>query len=270
LQLAQEAARTKADVIVFCGVHFMAETAKILNPDKRVLVPDLGRLLARRRVPARGLREVPRALSRPLRRELRELLGGVKALSDVIVTSQQREEDRGREIPKDRPILFAPDQHLGRYVMKRDGPRHGAVARAAAWCTSCSARSASSSSRSQHPEAKVIAHPECEAAGARGTPTTSGRRRAAPRHVVASPKREFIVATEPGIIHQMERRTPNGQDVHPGSAQQRVRLQRVPVHALNTLEKLYLAMKLGTPELHVDPELARRARAPIDRMLEWS
>lgn len=269
LQLAQEAARTKADVIVFCGVHFMAETAKILNPDKRVLVPDLkaGCSLADG-CPPEAFAKFRARYPDHFVVSYVNCSAGVKALSDVIVTSSNAKKIVAR-IPRERPILFAPDQHLGRYVMRETG-RDMVL-----WPGSCQVHELFSEKRilqlkAQHPEAEVVAHPECESA-VLALADHIGSTRAILEHVVASPKREFIVATEPGIIHQMEKRTQGtGKVFIPAPPNSACACNECPHMKLNTLEKLYLAMKLGTPELHVDPELARRARAPIDRMLEWS
>jgi quinolinate synthase len=269
LQLAQQAAKTDADVIVFCGVHFMAETAKILNPTKRVLVPDLraGCSLADGCPPeafARFKAQYPEHFVV----SYVNCSAGVKALSDVIVTSSNAKQIVAR-IPADRPILFAPDQHLGRYVMRETG-RDMVL-----WPGSCQVHEIFSERRlvqlmERHPEAEVVAHPECQAAVLAHAHRV-GSTRALLEHVVASSARTFIVVTEPGIIHQMERRTAGtGKTFIPAPPTSACACNECPHMKLNTLEKLYLAMKLGTPELTVDPALAERARAPIDRMLAWS
>ncbi len=269
LQLAQEAARTKADVIVFCGVHFMAETAKILNPDKQVLVPDLkaGCSLADGCPPEAFARFKARYPGHFVVSYV-NCSAGVKALSDVIVTSSNAKKIVAR-IPADRDIIFAPDQHLGRYVMKETG-RDMVL-----WPGSCQVHELFSEKRiqllkAQHPDAEVVAHPECEAA-VLALADQIGSTRAILEHVVRSPKRSFIVATEPGIIHQMERQTEgSGKVFIPAPPNSACACNECPHMKLNTLEKLYLSMRLRTPEIHVDAELAAKARVPIDRMLEWS
>ncbi|MFO0723755.1 MAG: quinolinate synthase NadA [Myxococcota bacterium] len=269
LQLAQEAARTQADAIVFCGVHFMAETAKILNPDKLVLVPDLkaGCSLADGCPPG--------AFGRFLEKYPGHFVvsyvncsAGVKALSDVIVTSSNAKKIVAR-IPADQPIVFAPDQHLGRYVMKETG-RDMVL-----WPGSCQVHELFSEKKllqlkERHPSALVVAHPECEAP-VLALADHIGSTRSLLDYVIASPAREFIIATEPGIIHQMEQKTRGrGKSFIPAPPDSACACNECPHMKLNTLEKLYLAMKLKTPSLEVDPAIAERAKRPIQKMLDWS
>jgi quinolinate synthase len=269
LQLAQEAAKTKADVIVFCGVHFMAETAKILNPGKQVLVPDLkaGCSLADGCPPA-AFAKFKEKYPGHFVVSYVNCSAGVKALSDVIVTSSNAKKIVAR-IPKEQPIIFAPDQHLGRYVMKETG-RDMVL-----WPGSCQVHELFSERRliqlkERHPQALVVAHPECEA------PVLAhadhiGSTRSILDFVVASDRREFIIATEPGIIHQMEAKTAgSGKVFIPAPPDSACACNFCPHMKLNTLEKLYLAMRLRSPELNVDPEIAKKALVPIQRMLDWS
>lgn len=269
LQLAQEAAKTKADVIVFCGVHFMAETAKILNPSKLVLVPDLlaGCSLADGCPPDAFARFRAKYPDHFVVTYV-NCSAAVKALSDVIVTSSNAKKIVDK-IPLDRPILFAPDQHLGRYLSKVTGREM------VMWPGSCQVHELFSEKRllqlkERHPNAKVVAHPECEAP-VLALADHIGSTRSILEHVVASPHKEFIIATEPGIIHQMEQQTVGqGKTFIPAPPDSACACNECPHMKLNTLEKLYLCMKLKSPELTMDPELMKKALAPIQRMLDWS
>ena len=270
LQLAQQAAKTDADVIAFCGVHFMAETAKVLNPDKLVLLPD--------RKAGCSLSDgcPPDAFAKFLERYPDHFVvsyvncsAGVKALSDVIVTSSNAAKIVAR-IPDGKPIVFAPDQHLGRYVMKQTG-RDMVL-----WPGVCQVHELFSEKKmiqlsERHPEAKVIAHPECEAS-VLALADHVGSTRSLLDYVVAAPEgSSFIVATEPGILHQMERSTEGqGKSFIPAPPESSCACNECPHMKLNTLEKLSLAMRFRQPEITVDPEIAERARVPIQRMLDWS
>jgi quinolinate synthase len=269
LQLAQEAAKTKADVIVFCGVHFMAETAKILNPDKLVLVPDLkaGCSLADG-CPADAFAKFRARFPQHFVVSYVNCSAGVKALSDVIVTSSNAKKIVAR-VPRDRPILFAPDQHLGRYLIQQIGREM------VLWPGSCQVHELFSEKKiiqlkSRHPDALVVAHPECEQSVLQHADHI-GSTRSILEYVVSSPAKEFIIATEPGIIHQMEAKTAGqGKTFIPAPPNSACACNECPHMKLNTLEKLYLCMKLRSPELTMDPALQAKARAPIERMLEWS
>lgn len=269
LQLAQEAARTEADVIVFCGVHFMAETAKILNPDRLVLLPDLkaGCSLADG-CPAPAFRKFLDRHPGHFVVSYVNCSAEVKAMSDVIVTSSNAKKIIDR-VPADQPIVFAPDQHLGRYLIQQTG-RDMVL-----WPGACQVHEIFSEKKmlqlkTRHPEAVVVAHPECEAAVLRHADHI-GSTRSLLEFVVASEASSFIVATEPGIIHQMERRTQgSGKRFIPAPPDSTCACNECPHMRLNTLEKLYLALRLQSPRLELDPGLIERARAPIDRMLAWS
>ncbi|MCK6545819.1 quinolinate synthase NadA [Myxococcota bacterium] len=269
LQLAQEAAKTKADVIVFCGVHFMAETAKILNPDKLVLVPDLkaGCSLADG-CPADAFARFKARYPDHFVVSYVNCSAGVKALSDVIVTSSNAKKIV-EKIPADRKILFAPDQHLGRYIEKVTGREM------VMWPGSCQVHELFSEKKllqlkSRHPRALVVAHPECEST-VLALADHIGSTRSILDWVVASAHDEFIIATEPGIIHQMELKTAgSGKTFIPAPPDSACACNECPHMKLNTLEKLYLAMKLRTPRLEMDETLREQALAPIRRMLDWS
>ena len=267
LQLAQAAATTEADTIVFCGVHFMAETAKILNPDKLVLVPDLkaGCSLADG-CPPDAFAAFKARYPDHFVVSYVNCSAGVKALSDVIVTSSNAKRIVER-IPEDKPILFAPDQHLGRYLIKETG-RDMTL-----WPGSCQVHEIFSEKKiiqlkNRHPEALLIAHPECEQSVLNHADHI-GSTRSLLNFVVDSEAKSFIVATEPGIIHQMQKQT-DGKEFIPAPPDSSCACNECPHMKLNTLEKLYLSMRLKSPRLEMDADLIERARAPIQRMLDWS
>ena len=269
LQLAQAAATTEADTIVFCGVHFMAETAKILNPDKLVLVPDLkaGCSLADG-CPPDAFAAFKAKHPDHFVVSYINCSAAVKALSDVIVTSSNAKRIVDR-IPPDRPILFAPDQHLGRYLIKETG-RDMVL-----WPGSCQVHEIFSEKKiiqlkNRHPEALLIAHPECEQAVLHHADHI-GSTRSLLDFVVASDAASFIVATEPGIIHQMQKKTEgSGKTFIPAPPDSSCACNECPHMKLNTLEKLYLSMRLKQPKIEMATELLDKARAPIQRMLDWS
>ncbi|MHB8872239.1 MAG: quinolinate synthase NadA [Myxococcaceae bacterium] len=267
LALAQEAAKTKADVIVFCGVHFMAETAKILNPTRLVLLPDLaaGCSLADR-CPPEAFRAFKAAHPGAYVVNYVNSSAAVKAMSDVICTSSNAVKIVAK-IPKDRQIIFGPDQHLGRYVAKQTGREM------ILWPGSCIVHEIFSEKKLieltvAHPAADVVAHPECEQAVLNRAHFV-GSTKGILDYVVASPKKEFIVVTEPGIIHQMELKAP-GKTFIPAPPDNGCACNECPHMKLNTLEKLYLCMKNKTPSLEMPPELREAALAPLRRMLDWS
>jgi quinolinate synthase len=267
LALAQAAATTKADVIVFCGVHFMAETAKILNPSRQVLLPDLkaGCSLSDR-CPPGAFKAFKEKHPDAFVVSYVNSSAAVKAMSDVICTSSNAVRIVN-QVPRDRPILFAPDQHLGRYVMKQTG-RDMVL-----WPGSCIVHEIFSEKRLvqlkvQHPEAEVVAHPECEQPVLRHADFI-GSTKALLDYVLKSPKREFIVVTEAGILHQMKKGAPDKTFI-PAPPDNGCACNECPYMRLNTLEKLYLCMRDRTPELVMPEDLQLAARAPLQRMLEWS
>lgn len=267
LALAQQAAKTDADVIVFCGVHFMAETAKILNPTRLVLLPDLnaGCSLSDRCPPAAFKAFVDRHPGAFVVNYVNSS-AAVKAMSDVICTSSNAVKIVHRA-PADRPIVFGPDQHLGRYVAKQTGRE------LILWPGSCMVHEIFSEKKLvglmvQHPEAEVVAHPECEESVLRHAHYI-GSTKGILEHVVNSPKREFIVVTEVGIIHQMQQQAP-GKTFIPAPPDNGCACNECPHMKLNTLEKLYRCMKDRHPRMELPEELRAAALLPLQRMLEWS
>jgi quinolinate synthase len=268
LQLSQAAQRTQADVIVFCGVHFMAETAKILNPTRRVVVPDLaaGCSLADG-CPAEKLRAWMERYPGHAVVSYINCSAEVKALSDCIVTSSNAEKIL-RSYPADQGILFAPDQHLGRYLMKKTG-RTNMVC----YPGSCMVHEIFSEReivrlKIDHPGAEVLAHPECEERVLMHADFI-GSTSALIRRAEESPAREFIIATEPGVIHEMEKRAP-GKRFIPAPAEGGCACNQCPHMRLNTLEKLYLALRDLRPEVTLPEALRVQALRPIEKMLSLS
>jgi quinolinate synthase len=267
LALAQEAAKTDADTIVFCGVHFMAETAKILNPAKLVLLPDLkaGCSLSDR-CPPPAFRAFVAQHPGAFVVTYVNSSAAVKAMSDVICTSSNAARIVARA-PEDRPVLFAPDQHLGRWVTKETGREM------VLWPGSCMVHEIFSEKRlvqlkTQYPDAVVVAHPECEAAVLRHADYV-GSTRGILEHVVNSEAKTFIVATEVGILHQMQKRAPDKTYI-PAPPDNGCACNECPHMKLNTLEKLARCMRTRSPTLTMPQELLEAARAPLERMLAWS
>jgi quinolinate synthase len=265
LALARAAARTDADVIAFAGVHFMAETAKILNPDKVVVVPDLeaGCSLADA-CPADAFAAWRARHPDHVAVSYINCTAGVKALSDVICTSSNAERIV-RNLPADRPILFAPDRHLGAYLMKKTGrPMR-------LWQGTCIVHETFSERellrlKVRHPDAEVIAHPECEEAVLRHADFVGSTSRLLER-VTESPARAFIVATEEGILHQMRRAAPDKTFLSaPG--RQGCACNVCPHMKRNTLEKLYLCLRDLKPRVEVGPEVRKGALRALTRMFE--
>jgi quinolinate synthase len=267
LQLSQQAATTSADVIVFAGVLFMAETAKILNPKKLVLLPDLkaGCSLADG-CPAPLFQQFRERYPDHLVISYINCSAEVKALSDIICTSSNAEKII-RQIPPEQPILFAPDQHLGRYIMKKTG-RDMKL-----WQGSCIVHEMFSERslvqlKERHPNALVLAHPECTEAVLRHADYI-GSTTGILNYATHNPATEFIVATESGILHQMEKACPEKTFISaPGEGG--CSCSECPYMKLNTTEKLYLCMRDRKPEITLDENLSRRALKPIQRMLEMS
>jgi quinolinate synthase len=267
LQLSQEAAKTKADVICFAGVHFMAETAKILNPHKVVVLPDLdaGCSLSDG---CPGDRFVAWKARHPgaVAVSYINCSAEVKAASDYVVTSSNAEKIV-RQIPEGRPVLFAPDKNLGRWLEKQIGRKM------ILWQGSCIVHETFSERKllglkERHPEAQVLAHPECEEpvlAHADYIGSTTGILKFA----LASTKKEFIVVTEAGILHQMQKAAPDKTFI-PAPPVANCACNECPHMKKNTLEKVYLALRDLAPRIEMDPALLARARTPIDRMLALS
>lgn len=268
LALAQAAAATEAETIVFCGVHFMAETAKILNPDKLVLLPDLdaGCSLADR-CPADLYGEWLRQYPDHTVINYINSSAAVKALSDIIVTSSNA-VDIVNQLPPDRPIVFGPDRHLGRWV-ERQTKRQMVL-----WPGFCIVHEQFNARRllalrAEYPEAVLIAHPECEEAVLQQA-NFIGSTLALLRYVQThTDEKQFIVATEAGILHQMKRARPDAEFIcsPPNSG---CNCAMCPYMRLNTLEKLYLCMRDRRPEIVMDESTRQRALLPVQRMLEMS
>jgi quinolinate synthase len=267
LALAQQAEKTSADVIVFCGVHFMAETAKILNPKKLVLLPDLdaGCSLSDR-CPPEAFRAFKQKYPTHFVVTYVNSSAAVKAMSDVIVTSSNAVKIVSK-IDANRPILFAPDQHLGRYVMKQTGREM------VLWPGSCMVHEIFSEKKLlqlkvEFPHAKVIAHPECEAQVLQHADFIGST-----KQLLEFSEKDlstaYIVVTEAGILHQMEKRSPHKQFI-PAPPDNGCACNECPHMRLNTLEKLYLAMKNQKPKLELPPGLGEAAFSPLRRMLDWS
>ncbi len=265
LQLSRQAAATDADVIVFAGVHFMAETAKILNPDKQVLVPDLeaGCSLADG-CPAD---EFAAFLERHPGHAVVSYINcsaETKALSDIICTSSNAVRVVA-SLPPDQPVVFAPDQHLGRWVSQQLGRE------LVLWPGSCEVHEQFSERKlvelkTLHPDAVVIAHPECTEALLQHADHV-GSTSAILRFARETPVREIIVLTEPGILHQMQKENPDKTLYTVPGADESCNCNECPYMKLNTMEKLYLCLRDGAPEVTVPEEIRVRALRPIERML---
>lgn len=267
LQLARAAVKTNADVIVFAGVHFMAETAKILNPDKLVLLPDLnaGCSLADT-CPPKEFAAFKAAHPGHLVVSYINCSAEIKAMSDIICTSSNAVKIV-QQIPENQPIIFAPDRNLGRYVMEQTGRD------LVLWQGSCIVHETFSEKKIvqlkiAHPESEVIAHPECETTVLRHA-SYIGSTAALLKYCHSSPVEEFIVATEPGIIHQMQKLAPHKRFI-PAPPMNNCACNECPFMRLNTLEKLYWAMKNRTPEITMAEDLRLSALRPMERMLEMS
>jgi quinolinate synthase len=267
LQLAQAAQRTQADVILFAGVEFMAETAKILNPERIVLVPDVkaGCSLADG-CPVEPFRAWKAKFPGAVVVSYINCSAAVKAESDWICTSSNAEKVV-RAIPEDKQILFAPDKNLGRYLIKKTG-RDMQL-----WPGSCIVHETFSlrklaALRVAHPHAELIAHPECEEPLLEQA-AFIGSTAALLNHVATGSAREYIVATEPGILHQMQKRAPD-KTLIPAPPEANCACNECPFMRLNTPEKVYLALRDLAPRLELPEDLRLRAKLPIDRMLALS
>ena len=267
LQLAQAAATTKADVICFAGVHFMAETAKILNPERIVVLPDLeaGCSLASGCPADRFAAWIARYPGAKVVSYI-NCTAEVKALSDYIVTSSNAEKIV-RSIPESETVLFAPDRNLGAYLQKKIGRKMHL------WPGSCIVHETFSLRKlvglmERHPEALVIAHPECEEA-LLAKAHYIGSTTALLKYAVASPAKEFIVVTEAGILHQMQKQAPEKTFI-PAPPDANCACNECPFMKKNTLEKVYLSLRDLEPRIEMSKELIDRARLPIERMLALS
>lgn len=267
LGLAQKAAETKADMIVFAGVHFMAETAKILNPHKKVILPDLkaGCSLADS-CPPEAFKKFKDAHPNHIVISYINCTAEIKALSDIICTSSNAVKIVN-SLPKEQAIIFAPDKNLGAYVNKITG-RDMVL-----WDGSCMVHEVFSLEKmiklkEKHPNAKLLAHPECEEPLLK-LADFIGSTTALLNYSKNNEAPEFIVATESGILHQMQKDSPNKTFI-PAPPNSNCACNDCPHMKLNTLEKLYIAMKYEVPEITMSADLIEKGYKPIKRMLDLS
>jgi len=268
LGLARAAQKANAKVIAFCGVHFMAEVAKILNPESTVVLPDLaaGCSLADGCPPDQFRRFIDAHPGHFVVSYI-NCSAAVKAMSDVIVTSSNAVKIV-EQIPKDKPIIFAPDKHLARYVMKQTG-RDMVV-----WQGTCIVHETFSEQKIldlllRNPGAELIAHPECEESllrHAKYVGSTTGLI----KYAVSSPAKTLIVATEEGVLHQMKRDAPHKTFIPAPPEDESCACNQCPHMRRNTMEKLYLCLRDLKPTIEMDEELRLAAKRPIDKMLEMS
>jgi quinolinate synthase len=267
LGLAQTAEKTRSDMIVFAGVHFMAETAKILNPAKKVVIPDL-----------KAGCSLSDSCPPPLFKKFKEqhpdhvvvsyidCSAGIKALSDVICTSSNAKAVV-ESFPKEQKIIFAPDKNLGAYINKITG-RNMVLWNGACMVHEIFSLQKITKLKERHPNAKVIAHPECEEPILRMADfigSTTGLL----KFTQADTSQEYIVATETGILHQMMKKSPQKTFI-PAPPDNSCACNDCPHMKRNTLEKIYLCMEYEMPEILMDEELRLAAKKPINRMLEIS
>lgn len=268
LDLSRRAASTDADMIVFCGVRFMAEVAKILSPEKTVLLPDAnaGCSLEDACPPADFARfraEHPDHVAVTYI----NCSAAVKAHSDIIVTSSNAEHII-RQLPEDQPILFAPDRHLGAYLSRKTGRKM------TLWNGTCVVHDQFSTRelvklKAKHPAAPVAAHPECHE-GILDHADHVGSTRSILEYVLKAPQKEFIIATERHIIHQMQKAAPQKAFIPAPGSDGSCNCANCPFMELNTIEKLHLAMVNEAPRIEIPEDLRLRALNPLERMLEMS
>jgi len=267
LGLAQQAEKTTASMIVFAGVHFMAETAKLLNPSKKVVIPDLraGCSLADS-CPPQAFKAFREQHPNHVVISYINCTAEIKALSDIICTSSNAIKIV-ESVPPDKEIIFAPDKNLGAYIQKKTGRKM------LLWDGACMVHEIFSLDKIlklklQHPYAKVIAHPECEDHVLKHSDFI-GSTTALLKFTADDPSGEFIVVTESGIIHQMQLLSPEKTFI-PAPPENSCACNDCPHMKLNTLEKLYLCMKYELPEVIIPAGIAGRALLPLKRMLEIS
>lgn len=268
LALAQEAARTSADIIVFVGVHFMAETAKIINPNKKVLLPDMktGCSLAES-APIEKFKEFKANYPEHKVISYINCTADLKTITDVVCTSSNALKIVN-SFPLDAKLIFGPDKNLGNYINSLTG-RNMVL-----WNGACMVHEKYSVEgivklMDQYPEAEVIAHPECEKPVlllAKKIGSTAGLL----SYIKESKSQQFIVATESGVIHQMKKACPGKEFIPAPSTDATCSCNDCSYMKLNSLKKLYLCLKYELPEIVLSPEVIRLARKPIERMLEIS
>lgn len=269
LGLSQKAAETTADMIVFAGVHFMAETAKILNPTKKVVLPDLeaGCSLASS-CPPDAFGKFIEAHPDHVVVTYINCSAEIKAMSDIVCTSSNALKIID-SIPLDRPIIFAPDKNLGKYIIKQTG-RDMLL-----WDGACVVHEAFSIDKlinlyKKHPKSKIIAHPESEEHILK-TACYIGSTAGMINYVKDHSTEEFIIATEAGILHQMQKEVPNTTLIAaPILADNTCACSECPYMKMNTLEKLYLCIKNESPEIEISEDIRKKAILPINLMLEIS
>ena len=268
LALAQWATKTTADIIVLCGVHFMGETAKLLSPEKKVLVPDMsaGCSLADS-CPAEAFETFVKAHPDHQVISYVNTTAAVKALTDIVVTSTNARKIVD-SFPVDARLIFAPDRNLGNYLNSITGRRM------LLWDGACHVHEQFSLEKileikKAYPDAELIAHPECK------RPILMiadfiGSTAALIAHTTNSPKKEFIVATESGVIHEMRKRSPQKTFIPAPPNDSTCACNECNFMRLNTIEKLYLCLRDENPEIEIDPDIRERAVQPIHRMLSLS
>jgi quinolinate synthase len=269
LGLSQKAAETDAEMIVFAGVHFMAETAKILNPKKKVLLPDLmaGCSLADS-CPPDAFRKLVEAHPKHVVITYVNCSAEVKALSDIICTSSNAEKIVN-SVPKDVPIIFAPDKNLGKYIQKKTGRKM------LLWDGACIVHEAFSIDKllklyKEHPGSKIIAHPESES-HILETANYIGSTAGMIDYVKKHPSEKFIVATEAGILHKMQQEVPQAVLIPaPAEEDNTCACSECAFMKMNTLQKLYNCLLNENPQIEVSEEIRKKAILPIERMLELS
>ncbi len=268
LALAQYAAKTDADMIVFAGVHFMAETAKIINPSKKVVLPDLkaGCSLAES-APADAFQKFKEAHPNHLVVSYVNTSAAIKALTDIVCTSSNAELIIN-SIPKDQPIIFAPDRNLGDWLNKKTG-RNMLL-----WNGACMVHEAFAIDRilelkKENPDAEIIAHPESQSHLLKVS-TYVGSTSGLLNYVKNSPNQKFIVATEAGILHQMQKENPDKILIPAPTADKSCNCSECAFMKLNTLQKLYLCMQYELPDVQIEENLRFKALKSIERMLEIS
>ena len=267
LGLAQQAEKTTADIIVFAGVHFMAETAKILNPDKKVVLPDL-------KAGCSLSDSAPPPLFKKFKEEHPGHLvisyincsAGIKALSDIICTSSNSRQIV-ESLPEDQKIIFAPDKNLGAYINKQTG-RNMVLWDGACMVHEIFSREKITRLKVRYPNAKVIAHPECEEVVLQ-LADFIGSTTQLLKFSQRDEAKEFIVATETGILYQMQKNSPDKLFI-PAPPDNSCACNDCPHMKLNTLEKLYLCLRYESPELTMEEDLRKASLNPIKRMLEIS
>ena len=268
LDLSRKAADTNADTIVFCGVKFMAEVAKILSPNKEVLLPDLdaGCTLEQSCQPEE-FKKVRNKYKNHIAITYINCSAEIKALSDIVVTSSNAKNIID-QIPKKQPILFAPDKHLGAYLNKLTN-RNMIL-----WDGTCIVHIQFSEReliglKAQHPKALFIAHPECPEPILKHADHV-GSTSSLIKFVSKSKNKEFVIGTEPNVIHQMRKNNPEKIFIEVPGADGNCSCNRCPYMALNTMEKIYLALKNSKPLIHLNANLICAAEKPLKRMLELS